>query len=464
MIKDLNGYVYKIILQNLLNNNKMKPCYIHKSNPYTCDNIKKYLLINNFNVELLSDKYISNTTPMLWKCKCGNSFNRSWSHIMRGSISCCECAKKKTIESHLLDKNIIKNTLQKYGYYLINNNDYIDATNDLYIYDKDMYKYKTTYTRIKQGKIPSKISRSNPYSIDNINNYLKIHRNGEYICISTKYISNTASLEFVHVPCGTKFESNWSAIRGKVSDNGIDKYYKQCPYCNVNKVESIHASVLKQVFLKEYPDTQLEDRSCINPKTNYVLPTDIVNHKLKMAIEIQSNVHDAINQKSLDKIKREYWINRGYKFYDPDIRNYSILQIIQLFFPHIKSIPSYINYNFSNCIDFNLVQNLLNHGLTIPEISNMTGIKRGSIYALKNAHKIIYPQNYINNIRNIRPIIRLSKHGKYIKRYNSLNSVKQDGFWPGPVNQVLKGKQKYSYDSFWVYEDDYLNNNYQISV
>ena len=69
--------------------------------------------------------------------------------------------------------------------------------------------------------------------------------------------------------------------------NRKDKYYKQCPNCNTNKTESNHASILKQIFIHEYPDTSIEDKSCINPKTKRPFPTDIVNHRMKIAIEIQ---------------------------------------------------------------------------------------------------------------------------------------------------------------------------------
>lgn len=60
--------------------------------------------------------------------------------------------------------------------------------------------------------------------------------------------------------------------------------------------ESSTASIVKQVFKHEFPDTILEDKSCINPKTGRILPTDIVNHDLKIAIEIQSTYHDETYQ------------------------------------------------------------------------------------------------------------------------------------------------------------------------
>ena len=61
-----------------------------------------------------------------------------------------------------------------------------------------------------------------------------------------------------------------------------------------------------------------------------------------------------------------------------------------------------------------------------------------------------------------KPIVRLSKNGDYISRFNTASEANRQGFKSGTVNRVLKGKQKYAYDSLWVYEDDYLSGNYII--
>ena len=66
-----------------------------------------------------------------------------------------------------------------------------------------------------------------------------------------------------------------------------------------------------------------------------------------MAIEIQSEWHDREYQKVKDKIKKDFWLSKGYTFYDPDIRNYSVLEMCQLFFD-IEELPEYINYEYSN--------------------------------------------------------------------------------------------------------------------
>jgi hypothetical protein len=249
---------------------------------------------------------------------------------------------------------------------------------------------------------------------------------------------------------------------GKYVGDSKYKYYKTCPNCDKKKIESTHASVLKQVFKHEYPDTILEDKSCINIKTKRSLPTDIVNHNLKIAIEIQSQYHDTQTQKDVDQYKKDFWIKSGYKFFDPDIREYSILELIQLFFPHIDSIPKYIDYNFSNCINHVKVQELLNKGFSIKEIAEIIEAKEGTVRSLLHSKKVFLPDDYKEKILNQKPVVRLTKNGCFIKRYENLSRIREDDFAIGAVIRVLKKKQNFSYDSYWVYESDYINNTYTV--
>lgn len=453
---------YKVVMSRQFISRKSSPIIFHPSNPYTVENIRHYLLINKIKCELISDSYISNTEPLLWKCSCGSIFKKAWSKIKEGLTLCPKCAREKVINSRKIPHDEIVKNLKTNGFSLLFPENDIVVNNRIDVYDLDGYKYRVRYGNIMKNKIPEKFHISNPYTIDNINLYLLLYRNGDYKCISDTYEGNDKVMKFLHISCNNIFDATWIQMQGKVSDNGKDRYYKQCPVCNTNKNESIHASTLKQIFLHEHPDTIIEDKSCINPNTNYVLPTDIVNHRLKIAIEIQSSYHDYEDKKILDKIKKDFWINRGYNFYDPDIRDYSILQMIQLFFKDIKEIPNYIDYHFGDCIDFRKIQELLNDGKSISEISSITGVKHGTINALCLQHKITLPKDYKKNILNQKPIVRLSKDNSFIKRYKNLSSVKEDKLSPGTVRQVLIGKRKFSYDSFWVYEDDYECGNYVI--
>lgn len=438
------------------------PEIFHKRNPYTIDNIRQYIKNNKIDVELLSDTYIGNQDDLLWKCSCGSPFQCSWNEFSQGhhKHTCNQCSMKANGKrSRIPNKEIIK-ALNNKDLQLLNIDDNLCVTSTrINAIDSNGYKYDFLWSDFSQEKYPQKFHSSNKYAIENINQFLKTERNGEYFCISAEYKRNTQSLKFRHI-CGHVFDASLVEMQGKYA--GREKYYKQCPKCKNTKTESNHALVLKQIFLHKYPSSIIEDPSCRNPQTNRPLPTDIVNHELKIAIEIQSHYHDSYEQQQKDLIKKEYWLHRGYNFYDPDIRNYTILEMCQLFFPDLTDIPDYINYNFANCINCIEVQNYLDFGYSIKEIGMILEKPEGSIRQLVTTKKVFLPSDYKEKILNWKPIVRLGKDGSFIKRYDTLSAIKIDGFATGTVIRVLKQKQDFAYNSYWVYENDYMNNTYTI--
>lgn len=284
----------------------------------------------------------------------------------------------------------------------------------------------------------------------------------EYECISDTYINNHSPLLFIHNKCGMKFSTNWTLFRG-VTENGKHTRGTRCPFCQSKRLESVHAIVLKQLFLKYKPGTIIEDGSCINPNTNFSLPTDIVDHENKMAIEIQSEFHDRVYQKEKDKIKRNYWIQREYDFYAIDIRDYSVIDMVQLFFKDITRIPSWVNFDFSNKTDITMIQNYLDNGMSVVEISNTTGIPYNTINNLCGKGKVEKPEGYSERINNIRKIVRLDPSGKYLATYNSISEAsKKVNCTPIEILYVLQHKRKSAKGFLWFYQSDYLNNNYTI--
>lgn len=361
------------------------------------------------------------------------------------------------------DKIEIRNTIEAHGYTLVNSNiDNLKTSHDLIdVYDKDGYYYQIYWYNMKKGHMPLKFHRRNGYTIKNINHLLEEIERNEYVCISDSYHNNHTPLKFIHKKCEKVFEASLVQIGGKWI-RGNYKYYKQCPYCSNNLKESLHASILKQIFLHIYPDTIVEEKSCINPKTNRVLPTDIVNHRMKIAIEIQSQYHDKKHKKELDKYKKNFWINKGYKFYDPDIRDYNILELIQIFFKDIETIPPYIDYSFSKHIDYTKVQPMLDAGYSIKEIEEKLNYNQHYVHTLLQTNKVKLPPNYKEKILNTRPIVQISKDNKFISRFESKCDADRKGFAYGTISRVLSKKQKFAYDTCWFFEDDYLSGNYKI--
>ena len=306
-----------------------------------------------------------------------------------------------------------------------------------------------------------RISTFNPYSIYNINLYLEKYTNGEFKCVSKEYKRNNEELDFVHNKCGRIIKNKWINIgRGRSLNNlGSNKTGLFCPHCNTVQLESTHALVLKQIWQHEEPDTIVEDRSCINPNTHCSLPTDIVNHRLKIAIEIQSWFHDFDEQKQKVKIKKEYWINKGYHFYAVDQRDYTVLEMVNLFFEDINEIPNYIDFEYSNKFNDVEAQKLLNEHLSVIKVAKIMNCKPHVIYDAIQNKRIVYPKNYIINC--YRQVVQLDLDQKFIKEYQSISQAEKETGANG-ISGVLNDNRNYCGGYYWVYSNDYYSNNYTI--
>lgn len=290
--------------------------------------------------------------------------------------------------------NIVKKLLKQNGIVLLDK--YVDAKTKMLCLDNDgYYIYIVLSNYLSRQGVGRRFDKSNDYTIININKYL-IENNIPFRCMSKQYVSANDVLTFKCLRCGNIVNTSWRNVNK--NDNSNRKHLI-CSNCD-GRNESLHASVLKQLFMHYYPDTNVEDKTYINPKTNRICPTDIVNHRLKIAIEIQSQWHDFEDIKEKDKMKKEYWQTKGYQFYDPDIRDYTILQLCQLFFD-IKEIPKWIDFEYGNKINIFKIQSMLNDDYTVHEIAKSLLINEHRIYDAIYSKKLFYPKNYkyINSIK-----------------------------------------------------------------
>ena len=447
-VTDKDGYKYKTLVNNIESNKKLNK--VNSSNPYVIDNILKFIELNNIKSKPLFDTYKNNSEKLEWKCSCGDVFWTSWNKFSHGKCQCDNCGRRnREMKVHEKQWQNAIDELELDGFIIL----YFINLKQIHVQDNLGYKYCINYSNYKKGFNPQKFGTSNPYTIDNLNNFFKLERNSEYICLTQYYIGNDKDMEFIHVPCNTKFVSTLSYMTNKI--NTIGEFSNGCPKCINHRIESYHASILKQIFIHELPDTVCEDRSCINKETNYVLPTDIVNHRLKIVVEIQSAYHDFENKKINDDIKKDFWEGLGYKVYTPDIRDYSVLEMIKLFFPKYNSIPDYIDYNYGNMADCALIQKYLNDGKTILEISKITPYTKSCIQGLISRKLITLPSGYKEKVYRMNKIVQLDKNYNYINTFNSYSDLDKHGYANGTIRRVLNGKQKYSYDCIWMYESEY---------
>ena len=348
----------------------------------------------------------------------------------------------------MLDYKCVFNELYKKGYHLlISEKDYKGVTKtDLICEDNLGYKYMVVYNEIMSGKHPRHVIKSNPFAIYNINKYLE-NNNLDFECISDKYHDKKAQLDFICKRCGEMISKNWDSI----NRNGETRTHIQCPNCD-GRTESLHAIILKQIFKHEYPSTVEEDKSCINPNTGKIMPTDIVNHDLRIAIEVQSQWHDFPEIKIKDAIKKEFWLSMGYKFYALDIRDYSILDMCKVFFD-IDELPSYINYDYKNKLNIKIIQDYLNQGFGVKEISEKLKINPHRIYDALGANKLKYPDNYIPKYYS--PVIKYDINGNLLSKYKSIKeAAEKNDIDQKKLSYYLCSKQNMINSCIWKYAKD----------
>lgn len=326
--------------------------------------------------------------------------------------------------------------------------DYNEST-PFYCEDNKGFRYRTNSNNLYNKNGSHKVHKTNKYSLYNIQHYLDIH-GLDFVLLDKKYVSNNHLMKFQCNRCGTIIQSKWTSIIRTYYDK-IGRLY--CPMCD-GTIESQHATVLKQIFLHEYPDTIVEERSCINPNTGYVMPTDIVNHKLRVAIEIQSQWHDY--RQDRDKIKKDFWINKGYSFYAPDIRDYSILEMCQLFFD-ISKIPDYIDFSKGKKLDVINIQKELDKHVSPMIIAEMFGVAPHRIYDAIQRKVLHYPENYKPSYytKIVQFDIKLNQIGVYdsIVIASKVSGVKSQN-----IISCLYKNHNYSGGYYWQKYEDYIQN------
>lgn len=332
----------------------------------------------------------------------------------------------------------------------------------LYCKDKDDFIYFCNIQKMIYKGTKSKIVHpKNKYSIYNINHFLKINGNSDFLYISKEYMNNNSLLKFKHLKCGNTFENKWINIcRGRYRNNiGENKTGLFCPFCEPKKMESVHATVLKQIWLHEQNDTIVEDPSCINKNTKHILPTDIVNHRLKIAIEIQSWFHDSAIQKNKDEIKKKFWVDKGYRYFAVDQRDYTVLEMVQIFFPYIAKIPEYVDISYSNTFDTIAAQKLLDKYKSIKIVSEIMNCTEHKIYDSIYGNRMVYPDGYVNCC--YREVVQLDLNFNYIKEFKSISSAEKETNVNGISNALLNGRN-YCGGYYWVDKNAYTSGNYTI--
>lgn len=103
--------------------------------------------------------------------------------------------------------------------------EYVNQKSKFHIKDEYGYEYEVTSASYNLSGCGRKFHTKNPYSINNINNWLKINKlNDKIILISKEYKGNYDKLIWTCLNCGKEFEASFNIIKR----NGFSGMCKKC--------------------------------------------------------------------------------------------------------------------------------------------------------------------------------------------------------------------------------------------
>lgn len=274
IFSDKDGYKYKTSWENFKNSQNFKQ--VTYSNPFSIENIKLYLKLNNIPIELVSTEFQNVSDKIEFKMECGHNYKISWHGMSKlKTYVCPDCYNiiagiNRRIPYEKVDNLFKENNLKIIGKYELVNIP-VDCV------DEKGYKGKVEYDNLKQGKSFSRFSSSNPYTIDNIKNWIK-ENDLSISIISKEYNNDKEDMEW-KCKCGKHFYKCWDYVRSK---KGLC-----CDECfNKSKNEETFMKYLKNNnidFLREY---KFED--CVYKKP---LPFDFYIPSLNLCVEIDGEQH-----------------------------------------------------------------------------------------------------------------------------------------------------------------------------
>ena len=320
-IIDNEGYKHLICFKEYLQYNKRLDKF-SSYNPHTIENIKLWLKINGYKNKLLSTEYKNSNDKLVFTCAdCGNQYKSTFLKFRQENHIRCEiCSKEEKFGKRRNTKVEVEKLFSSKGLTIIDTNTYMNSRQRLKVVNCFRYKGIISHNSLLANKGFKIFDKANPYTIENIKNYIKIN-NLDCELISTEYKSARTKLEF-KCSCG---ESYFTRLNGVVYQNNT-----RCNRCSKKQSQSSYDT--EQICIKYKFNYKLEYlfNDCKNKRR---LPFDCVildeDNNVKFVIELDGKQHfepvrfngvqDEIAvetykyTKNNDKVKDMYCVNNNIK-------------------------------------------------------------------------------------------------------------------------------------------------------
>ena len=200
---DNEGYKYKTNIKNLIHRGThLKP--FTNNNPYAIENINHFFKSVGSDTRCVDEEWFGGRHKATFKCgNCGTLFKKDFNTIRcKKSYNCQECNVKDGRLKQRVNKKKVEETFKQNG--LILDEEYTVCSQHLMCHDELGYKYSLRYHDVKRMcGFYKRFYPLNPFTIDNIRNYIKInHLNVELL--ATEYINNSTKMPF-RCSCGEIF-------------------------------------------------------------------------------------------------------------------------------------------------------------------------------------------------------------------------------------------------------------------
>lgn len=180
-----------------------------------------------WSVKLLSTEYKSCSSPLLWKCCCGNIFSRSYERMKYKKHKLCDICSLKQHKQNIRKSNSysheqVENIIQSQGCRLLS--PYLgDYTGALLIKCSCGNTFSRSLQTFRNSKAYhcEKCSGKTKWNIDSVRDYVE-HTGG--ILLSSEYTNASAKLKFRCPTCDKTFERRFADFKQSASPT--------CPSCS----------------------------------------------------------------------------------------------------------------------------------------------------------------------------------------------------------------------------------------
>jgi hypothetical protein len=194
----------------------------------TYEYVKNYIEENGDGDKLVSEEYINAKEKLIFKCHiCGKNFEMEWANYHSGRRH-RECSLNKSYEKRRLDYDYVHQVIEEWGYTLLDDT-YMGNKAYMNICDKTGYKYYIPFgdfgKGIKHNNVSfAKFGKGNPYTIDNIQLYLKNSASDFYLCDGQVWDTGKTKMVFIDA-LGYKYSLKFHILKNEIDMGSKPRKY-----------------------------------------------------------------------------------------------------------------------------------------------------------------------------------------------------------------------------------------------